>query len=192
MNPRLTRAVVLAPLFALAGLVVASCGEASSASSTTVANMGPTNYQTLPPPSSTNPPTTLPAALPGQITTMEQSYTVMSGDYLNLIADMFQISPTAISNANGWDSTHRLYPGDVIKIPAGAIVPLPTTTTEETAPPTTQPCIQGTYTVKSGDVPSVVASKYGVTLQQLGAVNVDTKGFKAFLVGIKINIPCGG
>ena len=191
MNPRLARAVVLAPLFALAGLVVAACGESSSATSTTVVNLGPTNYQTLPPPESTLPPTTLPPALPGQITTLEQSYTVASGDYLNLIADMYQISPTAIANANGWDSTHRLYPGDVIKIPAGAIVPLPTTTTEETAPPTTPPCIQGTYTVKSGDVPSVVASKYGVTLQQLGAVNQDTKGFKSFLVGIKINIPCG-
>lgn len=191
MNPRLTRVVVLAPLVALAGLVFAACGEATSATSTTVANMGPTNYQTLPPPASTLPPTTLPPALPGQVTTLEQSYTVMAGDYLNLIADMFQISATAISNANGWDDTHRLYPGDVIKIPAGAIVPLPTTTTEETAPPTTEPCIRGTHTVKAGESPGLVAQKYDVTIQQLGLVNQDTKGFKAFLVGIEINIPCG-
>ena len=130
---------------------------------------------------------------PGQVTDQEQTYTVAYGDYLNGIASMFGLNALAIADANGWTEgvSHPMYPGDVIKIPAGGIVPLPTTTTEPKAAPTTTPCIKGTHTVKSGETPGLVAQKYGVTIQQLGLVNLDTKGYRAFLVGIKVNIPCG-
>lgn len=176
-----------------AGGVLAACGDNSTASSTTVANMGATNYQTLPITQSTLPASTTLAPMPGQITNAEQSYTVVYGDYMGAIAAMFQVSIAQIAEVNGWPdggTTHSLYPGDVIKIPAGAIVPLPTTTTEPTAAPTTQPCIKGTHTIVSGESPGVVAKKYGVTIQQLGLANMNTKGYKAFMVGVKINIPC--
>ena len=46
------------------------------------------------------------------------------------------------------------------------------------------------YTIQSGDSPTKVANKYGITMQQLGAANVKTRGYKNFVVGVEINIPC--
>ena len=79
---------------------------------------------------------------------------------------------------------------ETITIPAGGIVPYPTTSTIATAPPTTEPCIRETYTIAVGDSPSRVAKRFEVTLQQLGAVNLHTSGYKNFVVGVEINIPC--
>jgi len=175
----------------VAGGFLAACGDTTTASSTTVANMGATNFQTLPVTQSTLAPSTTIPPLPGQITG-EQSYTVVYGDFLAKISEMFMLSAVAIAEANGWPEgvSHPLYPGDIIKIPAGGIVPYPTTTTEPTAAPTTEPCIKGTHVVKAGESPGLVADKYGVSLQALGLVNLDTEGYRAFLVGITINIPC--
>ena len=176
-----------------AGGVLAACGDSSTASSTTVAMMGATNYQTLPVTQSTLPPATTLPPMPGQITSDEQSYTVQPNDYMGLIASMYSVSIAQLATANGWPdagATHKLYAGDVIKIPAGAIVPIPTSSTEATAAPTTAPCIKGTHTIVSGESPGVVAKQYGVTLQQLGLVNLHTKGYRSFIVGVKINIPC--
>ena len=176
-----------------AGGVLAGCGDNSTASSTTVANMGATNYQTLPITQSTLPPATTLPPMPGQITNNEQSYTVQPGDYMGLITAMYGVSLAQIAEANAWPdggAAHKLYAGDVIKIPAGGIVPIPTSSTEATAAPTTEPCIKGTHTIVAGETPGRVANKYGVTIQQLGLVNLRTKGYKSFIVGVKINLPC--
>ena len=108
------------------------------------------------------------------------------------IAGIYRVSPEAIATANGWvDGTaHLIYPGDIIKIPVGAIFPYATTTTIMTAPPTTEVCVKEKYTIQSGDSPTRVANKFGITMQQLGAANVKTKGYKNFVVGVEINIPC--
>lgn len=175
------------------GGVLAACGDDSTASSTTVANMGATNYQTLPVTQSTAASATTLAPNPGQITQNEQVYEVAYGDYMTLITTMFGLSLDKIATANGWPNggtDHKLFPSDIIKIPAGGLVPLPTTTTEATAAPSTEPCINGTHTIVAGETPGLVAAKYGTTLQKLGLANMKTKGYKSFIVGVKINLPC--
>lgn len=189
---------LLAPLSLVVSVLVAggglaACGDNSAASSTTVVNMGATNYQTLPVTQSTEPAASTLPPMPGQITNQEQSYSVVSGDYMALIASMYGITVAAIAEANGWPdggAGHKLFPGDVIKIPAGAIVPLPTTTTELTAPPSTNACTNGTHTIVAGETPGTVAKKYGTTIQKLGLANLKTKGYKSFIIGVKINLPC--
>jgi len=42
----------------------------------------------------------------------------------------------------------------------------------------------------AGDLPGTVAKKYDVTLEQLIAANAGTNGYKSFIVGTKIVIPC--
>lgn len=54
------------------------------------------------------------------------------------------------------------------------------------------PCADATYTtytVQMGDSPRRVAEKFGVTLAELGAANIDTEGYRNFVAGIEINIP---
>ena len=171
--------------------LVTACGEGASTSSTTLLELRADSYNTLLPAQVAGTTTTTIAALPGQ-RTGEQSYTVQSGDGLMRIANIYSVTAEAIATANGWvDGTaHPIFPGDIIKIPAGGIVPYPTTTTTQPPPTTAAPCISDTYTVVSGDSPSRVASKFGVTRAQLDAANRNTKGYKNFVVGIEINIPC--
>ena len=68
-----------------------------------------------------------------------------------------------------------------------------TTTTAEASTPTNSagPCVEGTYTIQKGDIPINVAKKFDLTVDQLNAANANTKGYKAFAVGIKIIIPKG-
>ncbi|MGB8858444.1 MAG: LysM peptidoglycan-binding domain-containing protein [Ilumatobacteraceae bacterium] len=189
------------PVIAMAALFSA-CGDSSGgATSTTALNLSSTAFQTLPTtPSTLAAATTQPAE--GQVSTAEQEYTVASGDYLVGIAGRFNVTADAIALANNWADgiAHSLFPGDKIKIPGGAIVPPPTTlpapsTGSTVAAATTIPadssgCTPGTHEIVAGDLPGNVAAKYNVTLAQLDAANVDTKGYKAFIVGVKIVIPC--
>ena len=175
-----------------AGTFLSACGEGQSTAATTVLALGAPNYATLAVTQSTLPASTTIPPLPGQVVSTEQTYVVQYGDSLLRIAGIYNITADQIAAGNGWvDGTaHLIYPGDIIKIPPGAIMPFPTTTTIATAPPTTEPCIREKYTVQTGDSPNRVATKFDVTLQQLGAVNVNTKGYRNFVVGIEINIPC--
>ncbi len=192
MNRWLSRLASIA-LIVVGVTAVSACGGGTSTTATTLLTLGADSFNTLVPAQvvNNNSTTSTIAALPGQ-RTGEQSYTVQSGDGLMKIANIFSVTAEAIATANSWvDGTaHIIFPGDVIIIPAGGIVPYPTTTTTEPAPTTTAPCISDTYTVVSGDSPSKVASKFGVTRAALDAANKNTKGYKNFVVGIEINIPC--
>jgi LysM repeat protein len=75
-------------------------------------------------------------------------------------------------------------------------------TTAATLPPSTTlvgatvPAGQATtdvteYTVQANDVPFTVANRYGITVDALSLANVDTPGYGAFYVGLKIKIPAG-
>ena len=174
------------------GSFLTACGEGQSAAATTQLNLGAPAYATLAVTQSTLPASTTIPPLPGQRVSVTQTYQILYGDSLLRIADIYSITADLIAQANGWvDGTaHVIFPGDVITIPAGAIVPYPTTTTIPTAPPTTEPCVREKYTVQSGDSPSRVANKFDVTLQELGAANTKTQGYRSFVVGIEINIPC--
>ena len=58
-----------------------------------------------------------------------------------------------------------------------------------TADPGGSNCISGTYVIKAGDLPSRVANKFDVTVDQLAAANINTPGYRNFVVGTEINIP---
>ena len=193
----------LVPVLASAALFSA-CGDSSAATSTTAVNLSSTAFQTLPTtPSTIAVETTTPGV--GSVSTVEQSYTVVAGDYLVGIATRFGLTAEAIALANSWADgiAHSLFPGDVIIIPSGGIVPAPTTTavpgaattvapenTTTTVTPNANGCTPGTHEIVAGDLPGTVAAKYDVTVAQLDEANVNTKGYTNFIVGVKIVIPC--
>lgn len=70
--------------------------------------------------------------------------------------------------------------------------------TVATIPGTTLPPTPGSktteityYELKEGDNPTIVASFFGISLQELNEINADTSGYAAFFVGLKIKIPIG-
>lgn len=163
-----------------------------------------------------------PTGEPGDTSAAEQSYEVQGGDFLSGIAADFDVEMDAIINFNNWADgiDHPLQPGDTVRIPPGAKIPSAeseeeTDTTEEDsgssndnaedATDTTEADAelgdgelcpdgerQGHYTIKAGDIPARVASSLDVTVDQLNDANASTQGYTAFIVGVEINIPCGG
>ncbi len=184
--------------------ILGACGDgAATGSSTTAVNLNSTAYATLAPTLSTAAPSTS-AATEGQVSPVAQDYTIVAGDVPVNVAKSFGVTLDALTLANANTPNYAsFYVGLVIKIPEGAIVPAPTTTvaagtaatTANAATTTTvgadaNGCTPGTHEIVAGDLPSTVAKKYDVTVAQLDAANVSTKGYKNFVVGIKIVIPC--
>lgn len=81
------------------------------------------------------------------------TYTVQIGDTLSGIASKYGTTYQHLAELNGITNPNVIYPGQVIKING-------TTTNNVT-----------TYTVKSGDTLSGIASKYGTTYQHLAELN---------------------
>jgi len=189
--------------------LLSACGSSPTASTGSVVatDIGPTSYDTMAPTPSTIPPVTG-APAEGQTSPTEQEYTIQSGDYEGKVADRFGITVDELRAANvATPGYSAFYEGLKIKIPAGAKVPSATPdTTATTAPGATAPpatsggptttlapsgtCTPGTYVIAANDLPSTVAKKFDVTVAQLDEANKNTKGYKAFIVGVKINIPC--
>ena len=148
------------------------------------------------------PPTTVPTE--GQVSAVAQEYTIVAGDVPVNVAKRFGVTLDALNLANADTPNYAaFYVGLVIKIPEGALVPAPTTTTlpgtvvttANAATTTTlaadsNGCTTGTHEIVAGDLPGTVAKKYDVTVAQLDAANADTKGYQNFIVGITIVIPC--
>lgn len=74
------------------------------------------------------------AALPGRAPCTGATYTVVSGDYWFRIASQAAVSLNALLAANDATTGTAIYPGNVVCLPAGAIVPSTTTTTTTTVP----------------------------------------------------------
>lgn len=196
------------PIVVAAAALLSACGDSGAGGgSTTAATMGPTSFATLAPTQSTLPSTTAApgGGTAGEVTTTVTDYTIVAGDVPVNVAKKFGITLDALNNANLDTAGYSAFYVDlVIKIPAGAVLPgaTPDTTTTvggDPAATTTQPattlapaggCTAGSYTIVEGDLPSRVANKFDVTLEQLDAANVNTKGYSAFIVGVKIIIPC--
>lgn len=189
---------------AVAGLAISACGESSTATTSSVASVSDsTAFPTIPVTESTSTTTTLPGSggTAGQVTTEVTEYTVQSGDVPFTVALKFNVTLEALELANadteGWGA---FFVGLKIKIPAGATIPDPSATTTTvgggTPAQTTTTiagggdnCAAGTYVIQEGDLPGRVAAKFDVTLEQLDAANVNTQGYKAFIVGVTIIIP---
>ena len=190
-------------VFVGAALLGACADGSSTGSSTTAVNLNSTSFATLAPTISTlAAETTVPAE--GQISTVAQDYSIVAGDVPVNVAKRFGVTLDALNLANAATPNYAsFYVGLVIKIPEGALVPGPTTTvvvvtaattanaaTTTTATANGNGCTTGSYTIVSGDLPSRVAKKFDVTVAQLDAANATTKGYKNFIVGVTIVIPC--
>lgn len=191
MRSKSLSVVLGTPVVAVVGLAVllSGCGQAATASTSTVLNLEGTNYVTIPPtPSTVATTTTLPGPLlPGQVTTDITFYTVVGGDTQSGVAARYGVTLAALDAAN-IDTVG--YPaflvGITIKIPPGATIP--TTTVPQLVPGDTL-CIAGKYIIKEGDTPSGVASDFGVSLDDLNKANGDTPGYLNFIIGAEIIIP---
>ena len=109
-----------------------------------------------------------------------RSYTVRSGDTLSGIAARHGVSLSALTAANPQiRNPNLIHPGQKISIPGqGGSAPAP-------AP-------SSSYTVRSGDTLSGIATRHGVSLSALTAANPQIRNPNLIHPGQKINIPGGG
>jgi LysM repeat protein len=133
----------------------------------------PTSAPTATP---TTPPTNTP--VPGRVT-----YKVKSGDTLSSIAAQFGIAWQDLAAANGLNS------GSTLRVGQELIVPVPGSSSAPA--PAQQGTTQTTYTVKSGDSLSSIATQFGITWQELAQANGLT-GASRLNVGQKLVIPGTG
>jgi LysM repeat protein len=187
------------------GSLFSACGDSTTATSTTAVNLSSTAFATIAPTLSTI-ATTSTGPTEGQVSPTAQSYTIVAGDVPVNVAKAFGVTLDALNLANANTPGYAaFFVGLVINIPEGALVPAPTTTAVPGAPttlagtvgaatttvaPNANGCTPGTHEIVAGDLPGTVAKQYDVTVAQLDAANVNTKGYTNFVVGVKIIIPC--
>ena len=94
---------------------------------------------------------TTPAKQPTPKPSTSSTYKVKSGDTLSGIAAKFGTTTKALQNLNGITNANKIYAGQVLKVKGTAKT--------------------STYTVKSGDTLSGIASKYGTTTKALQDLN---------------------
>jgi LysM repeat protein len=134
------------------------------------------------------PTVTEPAQSPAQ--PAGQDYTVMKGDSFSSIAKKFNVTVKDIELANPGVEPTKLQIGHKLHIPAP-------TTIAAASPSSTPPGAiemnstgQQTYTVKSGDTLTKIASEFGTTVKALQSENnLSTTKIK---VGDKLKIPAKG
>lgn len=202
LRPR-SSALVLCLLVAPVLLVVA-CGGGSKA--TGVSDYGKVATATAP----ARMPDVVFTTGGGAVGGPGRRYTVQEGDSPSSIADRFGITADELMAANGLTSSSILHVGDVLTIPGSAdtgtpgpsgTTPSPTprngrtpTPTSEAAPPggRTPGADQQVYTVQSGDNASTIAAQFGITVEQLAAMNGTTvDGLRSLQVGDTLIVPAG-
>jgi LysM repeat protein len=191
-------------------LLAAGCGSEATGSDRTVVEVKPTSYFVEDPVTTTS-STTLPLVIQAGTDPNEQLYTVKGGDSVYGIAQQFGIAPDVLANYNVWPEgiNHFLTVGAEIKIPPGSRIPgvepaadagtatgagsVPVTDATTTASGTlkTGEACPAKYTIQAGDtVRGRVATKFGITYQEMDAANSNTPGYASFIPGTEIVIPC--
>ncbi len=138
-----------------------------------------------PPPAVTNPPSVeMPTpAVPSMPLAGATTYTIAKGDTLGAIARKFGTTVKAITDANPGVQPTKLQVGQKLQIPAGTA----TGGAAATTPAPNGTATSQTYTVKSGDTLTRIASHFGVSLKALrSANNLKTDSIK---VGQVLKIP---
>lgn len=118
---------------------------------------------------------------PPVVTPSVTEYTIEKGDTFYSVAKKFGVSMKAVQDANPGVEPTKLKLGQKIVIPAAAAAP--------TGGPALQSIATGeqTYTVKSGDTLSKIATHFGTTVKAIRAANgLTTDKIK---VGDKLKIP---
>jgi len=141
--------------------------------------------------------TTIPApaakAAPASTTNADgTTYVVQSGDTLSRIAARYGVTVAAITQANGIANPNRIYVGQVLVIPGGAIavpapaaMPAPASTTNADGSRA-----YFAHKVKRGDTLESIAHEYGVTVADIIAANQANHMISVNVVpGVWLNIP---
>jgi peptidoglycan DL-endopeptidase LytF len=135
---------------------------------------------TLPPNTTTNSTPDPTASVTNQVPT---SYTVVAGDSLSVIAKRYGTTVEALRSANNLTSD-LLRIGQTLTLPSNAAInPTPDTT----APVPNQ--VPTNYTVVAGDSLSVIAKRYGTTVEALRSANNLTSDL--LRIGQTLTIPAG-
>jgi LysM repeat protein len=183
----------------LMALLMQGCGQpkdSNTSSENTPSNVPPAFVpETNPPVTTSNPPavvtppaaveTPIPPAPPAGAT----EYTIAKGDTFSTIATKFHVTTKAIGDANPGVDSKKLQIGQKIHIPAPTSTPAPTAASGTGTASLETPAATGeqTYTVKSGDNLTKIASQFGVSVKALRAANsLKTDSIK---VGQKLKIP---
>lgn len=198
---RVGKAFTVATCVAGASLFGAACGGDTLGVATTVVNVTPTNFATIPPVASTAPgtTTTLPSGAVGQ----ETMYTVVAGDSPISVANKFNISVTTLLAYNAWVTPQQFpYPGTQIKIPPQAVVTPGSNTTVPggtssggTVKAGCENHAAGTYAIQKGDSLWLIQNKFKSCFTigaLLNANNWPDVQSVVLLEGQKINIPAAG
>jgi len=187
----------------VSGFGFASCGGDTLGVATTVVNVTPTNFATIPPVASTlpGPATTLPSNAVGT----ETVYTVVAGDSPLAVANKFGISLTTLLAYNGMVTPKQFpFPGQTLRIPPQAVVdPNATTPTNPATPGATNaPAAPvgpgcgtrpaGTYTIAKNDSFYKIRKNFCVSLAALLTANNWPDSDQLLLPGQVINIPAAG
>ncbi|WP_295728870.1 LysM peptidoglycan-binding domain-containing protein [uncultured Limosilactobacillus sp.] len=93
------------------------------------------------------------------------SYTVQSGENLSEIAAKFGTNWQALAQLNNLSNPNRIYVGQVLRLSASSSTSNGSTQTNN------QSSNSGTYTVKSGDNLSSIASQFGTNYETLARIN---------------------
>jgi LysM repeat protein len=96
------------------------------------------------------------------------TYRVAAGDTVSSIAGRYGLSTASVLALNGlgWKST--IFPGQTLKLVAGAAAATPIAATPTAAAPSTA---AGRYTIVTGDTISKIASRLGVSTQSILSAN---------------------
>jgi LysM repeat protein len=113
------------------------------------------------------------------------SYVVAPGDTLKNIAARYGTTMQAIASLNGIYNYNLIYVGQCLTLPDGGYVP-------PTPPPYTSPASGSTYVIQSGDTLRKLAARWGVTVNDILAVNGQIYNPSLIYVGQVINVPGGG
>jgi LysM repeat protein len=175
-----------------AALSLAGCATADEASSATVAAIQPTSYvvkDLVTTTTTTTPPTT--TTIPGMIYEA-YTHTISQGDNPSVIADRYSISLQALNEANATNPDYSAFPiGGTVIIPPGAMLPTGAGTTGGGAQQDASGCTTQEHVVAEGDNPTVVANKYGVSIEDLARANATNPVYQSFVLGGTLAIPVG-
>ena len=115
--------------------------------------------------------TTQTAASATTTATATDTYTVKSGDTLSKIAAAYGVSVSDIKSWNSLSNVNLIHVGQTLSVKGATSTATTQQTTQTAASATTTATATGTYTVKSGDTLSKIASQLGTTVANIQSLN---------------------